>query len=525
MYNINQSSFRRARSNDQGYSPYMNDMSGNELQTSNPFFNQEREPRSLATNTGNPFLNTEGVQLPNRNPEAREDGEVSEVSLDTQQLEEYARQLSPRRGDTLRLLARYQIPVRRHAVSATATQGERMTLSFIAPRDAHTRANLERNYIPLDTLINQNDYQGRNRASAERSRPELRHRIPITQSVGIDQFERVQDRSLFSPNNSIGRFSELNFSDQSSYHPPPQTSGLGSKGPTAAEGLNSMSEWGEPGPYQMPLDNPGAGENWFQKALLDNKSTLYKFQGLPKEDIESWTFTLERYFKRNNIRDDLKVELAIDYLKGAALATYRNFSNDSRHQITWQDLKRVMLESYQPYDLEKTVEMKLRRLRQHGSVGKYVNEFNQLAYRTLSLSENEKLKIFIAGLKDFDHVGYADPKTLAEAKMIATRRETFFENNHRERFDDGKENRYVTNARTKQSRSEVCNKSNNSRSYSFKRFRYPVDNNRRNGKWHNGKQKLKGHKSSSEESSDESYNNNEDYNEPNENSNYLNCDE
>lgn len=62
MYNINQSSFRRARSNDQGYSPYMNDMSGNELQTSNPFFNQEREPRSLATNTGNPFLNTEGVQ-------------------------------------------------------------------------------------------------------------------------------------------------------------------------------------------------------------------------------------------------------------------------------------------------------------------------------------------------------------------------------------------------------------------------------------------------------------------------------
>lgn len=425
--NSNQPSFTRA--NEQEHNPYRNVMGDNQINASNPFLDQGREQVFPRVNTeSNPFLDLAGLEIP-INPETREDGEVSEITLNSQELVELTGQMSPERASTLRMLARYRIPVRRRAQSATTTHGERMTLSFGRPITDH----LERNYRHLDNQSDEEegrpifpmtedeasnlesagssfrsiqteapgqrtaDYtrtrvqreanpsrtprvewaegrlgdnaelyrgadewhdrnfrlsqggtsfipinqmargehrlsgrepsarpasrevenltsvenQARMEASTEQNIRELRPRVTShRRSTGTDQVGQyprgVPDQRPFSPS-SMTRFSDLNFSDQSSYHQPPQT-GLGPRRPTATEGwdVTPNQDMGRTGPYQIPLDNPGIGENWFQKALLDNKSTLYKFQGLPTEDIESWTFTFERYFNRNNIRDDLE---------------------------------------------------------------------------------------------------------------------------------------------------------------------------------------------------------------------------
>lgn len=92
------------------------------------------------------------------------------------------------------------------------------------------------------------------------------------------------------------------------------------------------------------------------------------------------------------------------------------------------ELQKLLVDTYQPYDIERIVEMKMRSLKQTGSVTDYVNKFNELAYRAPNMSESEKTKIFIDGLKDASHVGYAMPDSLAAAKEIAIRRETFFRN-------------------------------------------------------------------------------------------------
>jgi len=78
-------------------------------------------------------------------------------------------------------------------------------------------------------------------------------------------------------------------------------------------------------------------------------------------------------------------------------------------------------------------------LKQRGNVESYIYEFNDLVCKT-NLSEKEKVKIFIEGLKDRNQVGYEKPGTLSQAKATARRRETYFEDRRsqweRPRYND-----------------------------------------------------------------------------------------
>ncbi len=55
-------------------------------------------------------------------------------------------------------------------------------------------------------------------------------------------------------------------------------------------------------------------------------------------------------------------------------------------------------------------------MKQRGNVESYIYEFNDLVCKT-NLSEKEKVKIFIEGLKDRNQVGYEKPGTLSHVKI------------------------------------------------------------------------------------------------------------
>ena len=103
-----------------------------------------------------------------------------------------------------------------------------------------------------------------------------------------------------------------------------------------------------------------------------------------------------------------------------------------RTQVTWYELSRALKENFEPFEQENLAEEKLRNLKQRGNVESYIYEFNDLVCKT-NLSEKEKVKIFIEGLKDRNQVGYEKPGTLSQAKATARRRETYFEDRRRER--------------------------------------------------------------------------------------------
>ncbi len=180
------------------------------------------------------------------------------------------------------------------------------------------------------------------------------------------------------------------------------------------------------------------GDNGSSRRMLEippnqrpGKKSLTHFRGKTDEDVEGWIFVMERWFGKNYIHVDDQIDIAVDFLKDGALATYRAARElNHTNEITWQELKEVLLREKKPYDAIAINQEKLRRLRQTKSVGEYINEFNSLSYK-VKLSETEKVRIFVDGLKDRSHIAYEQPKSLLEAKTLAQKRETFFNEEHK----------------------------------------------------------------------------------------------
>ena len=126
-----------------------------------------------------------------------------------------------------------------------------------------------------------------------------------------------------------------------------------------------------------------------------------------------------------NITDRHKVDCAVDYLRDSALSVYKDLEN-SNVEVTWEKLKKALKETFQPFDQERLAEEKLKKLKQRSTVDNYISDFHDLACKT-QLTEKEKIKLFIDGLKDKAYVGYERPKTLAEAKELARKRELYFD--------------------------------------------------------------------------------------------------
>ena len=171
------------------------------------------------------------------------------------------------------------------------------------------------------------------------------------------------------------------------------------------------------------------------------QKSLYKFHGKPNEDLDDWIFSMERFFKKCRITEEEKVEIAVDYLRENARTTYRSIPN--YEFIYWEDLKRVLLDNYQPKNLQKALRKKISNLRQHGTIQTYIHDFDKLMNQITDMSEADKIDRFTEGLKleTGQKVAYEEPSTLIEAKSLALRIDTYFNTNN-ERSNFYNNNRY-----------------------------------------------------------------------------------
>jgi len=96
------------------------------------------------------------------------------------------------------------------------------------------------------------------------------------------------------------------------------------------------------------------GDNGSSRRMLEippnqrpDKKSLTHFRGKTDEDVECWIFVMERWFGKNYIHVDDQIDIAVDFLKDGALATYRAARElNHTNEITWQELKEVLLREY-----------------------------------------------------------------------------------------------------------------------------------------------------------------------------------
>jgi Retrotransposon gag protein len=88
---------------------------------------------------------------------------------------------------------------------------------------------------------------------------------------------------------------------------------------------------------------------------------------------------------------------------------------------TWEQLKEQLTSYYRPLRQELRARDALHLLRQRGSVDDYAKSFHNLTIKVPGMTLEEKLYIFIKGLKTNIQISVAmqDPRTIEQAKILA----------------------------------------------------------------------------------------------------------
>ena len=127
------------------------------------------------------------------------------------------------------------------------------------------------------------------------------------------------------------------------------------------------------------------------------------FRGATRDGatVDMWLFQLETYFAAINLHDhQRRVSFAAALLRDAALVWWQ--LQQAQHGAvmwTWDMFKAGLLAEFQAIDPERQARDKLRKLRQQGSVVDYAREFRKCLLYIPSMSENDKIYQFTAGLK------------------------------------------------------------------------------------------------------------------------------
>jgi hypothetical protein len=89
---------------------------------------------------------------------------------------------------------------------------------------------------------------------------------------------------------------------------------------------------------------------------------------------------------------------------------------------TWEQLKEQLTAYYRHLHQELRARDALHLLRQNGSVDDYAKSFHNLTIKVPGMTLEEKLYLFIKGLKTNIQISVAmqDPKTVEQAKMLAS---------------------------------------------------------------------------------------------------------
>lgn len=90
---------------------------------------------------------------------------------------------------------------------------------------------------------------------------------------------------------------------------------------------------------------------------------------------------------------------ASPFLSGTAAVWWYTLVQSNQAPGTWNDFKSAIVREFVPEDHVRSARDKLRKLRQTGSVSKYLSEFRNLVLTIPDVTDGEKWDRFCAGLK------------------------------------------------------------------------------------------------------------------------------
>ena len=188
-----------------------------------------------------------------------------------------------------------------------------------------------------------------------------------------------------------------------------------------------------------------------QKFRIKMDSTLTTFRGRPDENINDWLYTLDRAFRTGCYTSDEKLMIGTNYLKDIAIQDY--IVRERLHgKESYTEFCQYMRKQYTPTNQNMLIREKLKALKQMTDVKDYYIEFRKLALQSATMTDEERMSLFLSGLKPSlsSWCGLMKVKTLDECYNAALDKEKFGEENH-EKYTAGIY--YGTNQRSANSNS------------------------------------------------------------------------
>ena len=122
--------------------------------------------------------------------------------------------------------------------------------------------------------------------------------------------------------------------------------------------------------------------------------------------VHTWLYKVEQYLALTEITnpnvglsDQSRIMYASTFLAGTAAVWWYTMVQSNQTPATWADFKVAITREFVPEDHVRRARDKLRKLRQTGSVSKYLSEFRNLVLTIPDVTDGEKWDRFCSGLK------------------------------------------------------------------------------------------------------------------------------
>ena len=135
-----------------------------------------------------------------------------------------------------------------------------------------------------------------------------------------------------------------------------------------------------------------------------------------KLPIRRWVRAMNQYFNVTRTDPTLRVELAANFLAGAAQAWF-DVNRPELSVLPWENFCETIRAHFAPLDSQEAARQKLWQTRQRSSVSEYIRDFMEVILEIPDISESEKLDRFVHNLRDSvrRHVALKRPASFAEA--------------------------------------------------------------------------------------------------------------
>jgi hypothetical protein len=117
--------------------------------------------------------------------------------------------------------------------------------------------------------------------------------------------------------------------------------------------------------------------------------------------IDAWIQAIDDYSNLKDYTDIKKCQLAVALLSGSARVWYSNLRIQERAPTDWLSFRRELLSFFKPENYVSLARDKIRTLRQTTTISNYVKDFLSIKLSIPTMTDDEAVDKFLAGLKDY----------------------------------------------------------------------------------------------------------------------------